>query len=142
METLPIIYLMYMFVSIYFLSLFLSLFFKNRKDFFDYPKTNKKYSISVLVPAWNEEKTIEGTIRAIFSSGYDLEEVIVLNDGSKDNTKKIVDKLLKEYPKLTILNKENSGKADSLNQGLEMAKGELVAVVDADSYPDKGSFEK
>jgi len=66
METLPIIYLMYMFVSIYFLSLFLSLFFKNRKDFFDYPKTNKKYSISVLVPAWNEEKTIEGTIRAIF----------------------------------------------------------------------------
>ena len=131
-----------MFVSIYFLSLFLSLFFKNRKSFFNYPKTNKKYSISVLVPAWNEEKTIEGTIRAIFSAGYNLEEVIVLNDGSKDNTKKIVERLLKEYPKLILLNKKNSGKADSLNQGLEMAKGELVAVVDADSYPDKGSFEK
>ena len=142
MEILPIIYLGYMFISIYFLSLFLSLYIKNRKELFDCPKTEKKYSISVLVPAFNEEKTIKDTIKAIFASDYPIKELIVLNDGSKDNTGEEVKKLLKKYPKLKLINKENSGKADSLNQGIKLAKGELVAVVDADSYPAKNSFGK
>lgn len=142
MEKLPIIYLGYMFVSIYFLSLFLSLYKKNKKELFDYPKTNKEYSISVLVPAFNEEGTIKDTIKAIFSSGYPIKELIVLNDGSTDKTRKIVESLLKKYKKLKLINKKNSGKADSLNQGLKIAKGELVSVVDADSYPAKNSFEK
>ena len=142
MEILPIIYLGYMFISIYFLSLFLSLYVKNRKELFDYPKTEKKYSISVLVPAFNEEKTIKDTIKAIFASDYPIKELIVLNDGSSDNTEKEVKELLKKYPKLKLINKENSGKGDSLNQGIELAKGELVAVVDADSYPAKNSFGK
>jgi len=142
MEILPIIYLGYMFISIYFLSLFLSLYFKNKKKLFDYVETKKKYSVSVLVPAFNEEKTIKDTVIAIFDSGYPIEELIVLNDGSTDNTKKIVTELLAHYPKLKLVNKENSGKADSLNQGIELAKGELIAVVDADSYPSKGSFKK
>jgi len=142
METLPIIYLGYMFISIYFLSLFLSLYIKNRKELFDYPKTKKKCSISVLVPAYNEEGTIENTIKAIFSSEYPIKELIVLNDGSRDNTGNIVKKLLKKYPKLRLIDKENSGKGDSLNQGIKISKGELVAVVDADSYPAKDSFGK
>ena len=95
-----------------------------------------------MVPAFNEEKTIKGTIKAIFSSDYPIKELIVLNDGSKDKTKKIVEKLLKKYPRLKLINKKNTGKADSLNQGVELAKGELVAVVDADSYPAKDSFGK
>jgi len=131
-----------MFISIYFLSLFLLLFRKNRKNLFDYPKTNKKYSISVLVPAYNEEDTIEDTIKAIFESDYTLKEVIVLNDGSKDNTGKIVRRMMKKYPKLILINKKNSGKGDSLNHGIKIAKGELIAVVDADSFPAKESFKK
>ena len=67
MDTLPIIYLGYMFVSIYFLTLFVSLYLKNRKDLFSYEKTKKKYTISVLVPSFNEQDTIEDTIHAIFS---------------------------------------------------------------------------
>ncbi|GAI16935.1 unnamed protein product, partial [marine sediment metagenome] len=142
METLPIIYLGYMFISIYFLSLFLSLYAKNRKELFGYPKAKKKYSISVLVPAYNEEDTIENTVKAIFSSDYPIKELIVLNDGSNDNTGKIVEKLLEKYSKLKLINKENSGKGDSLNKGIELAEGELVAVVDADSYPAEDSFSK
>lgn len=142
MEILPIIYLCYMFVSIYFLSLFLLLYFKNRKELFTYPKTSKKYTISVLVPAFNEEKTIENTIKAIFSSRYPIEELIVLNDGSTDNTSKIVKKLLKKYSNLRLVDKKNSGKGDSLNQGIKLAKSELIAVVDADSYPAKDAFGK
>lgn len=131
-----------MFVSIYFLTFFLILWGRNRKDLFKFPTTDSKYSISVLVPAWNEEKTIESTIKAIFESDYPLKELIVLNDGSTDNTKGVVESLLKKYPKLKLVNKKNSGKADSLNQGIKMAKAEFVAVVDADSYPDKDAFKK
>jgi len=142
MEILPVIYLGYIFVSIYFLSLFLSLYTKNKKDLFKYPKTKKNYSISVLVPAFNEEKTIKDTIKAIFSSRYPINELIVLNDGSTDNTKKIVESLLEKYPKLILINKKNSGKGDTLNKGIELSQGELIAVVDADSYPAKNSFKK
>ena len=142
MEILPVIYLMYMFISIYFLLLFLLLYVRNRKELFDYPETKKKYSISVLVPAFNEEKTVKGTIEAIFDIEYPIKELIVLNDGSTDDTGKIVKDLLKKYSKLKLINKKNSGKGDSLNQGLKLAKGELVVVVDADSYPAKDSFKK
>lgn len=131
-----------MFVAVYFLSLFLILYIRNKKDLFSYPENDKKYSVSVLVPSFNEQGTIANTIKAIFSSGYDFTEVIVLNDGSTDRTKEIVEKLMKKYGKLKLLNKKNSGKADSLNQGIKIAKGELVAVVDADSYPAEDSFRK
>ncbi|MDP2628661.1 MAG: glycosyltransferase family 2 protein [Nanoarchaeota archaeon] len=142
MEVLPIIYLAYMFVAIYFLSFFMTLFFRNRKFLFDSPTTKKKYSISVLVPAYNEGKTISDTIGAIFDSDYPVKEIIVLNDGSQDNTEKVVGKLMEKYSRLKILNKKNSGKADSLNQGIKIAKGDLIAVVDADSYPSKDAFGK
>jgi len=142
MKLLPVIYLVYMFVSIYFLSLFLFLYFNNRKRLFDCPTTNKKYTISVLVPAWNEEKTIKETIEHIFQIDYPIKELVVLNDGSTDRTREIVEELQKKYPKLKLINKKNTGKGDSLNKGIEIAKGELVVVVDADSYPDKDSFKK
>ncbi len=131
-----------MFVAIYFLFLYITLYLNNSKDLFSYVQTRNKYSISVLVPAFNEEKTIEKTIKAIFKIDYPIKELIVLNDGSTDKTRKIVEKLLTEFPKLKLINKENSGKADSLNQGIKIAKGELVVVVDADSYPAEDSFGK
>ena len=142
MEILPVIYLVYMFISIYFLTLFLMLYFHNKKTLFNCPTTKKKYSISILVPAYNEEKTIQDTINSIFEVDYPIKEVIVLNDGSKDRTKEFAEELKKRYPNLIVVNKENSGKADSLNVGIKMAKGELVVVVDADSYPAKDSFRK
>lgn len=142
MKLLPVIYLGYMFVSIYFLSLYFFLYANNRKHLFEYPEAKRKYTISVLVPAWNEEKTIRDTIEHIFQVDYPIKELIVLNDGSTDKTKEIIEELLKKYPKLKLINKKNSGKGDSLNKGIEIAKGELVVVVDADSYPDKDSFKK
>lgn len=126
----------------YFLFLFLLLYFNNKKDIFYSPIAKKHYSISVLVPAWNEEKTIKNTIESIFEIDYPIQEVIILNDGSTDKTKEITEELLSEYPKLKLVNKKNTGKADSLNSGIKMAEGELVVVVDADSYPDKDSFTK
>ncbi len=131
-----------MFLAIYFLFLYLMLYVNNRKKLFDYPKTKKQYSVSVLIPAWNEEKTVGNTIAEVFNVDYPIDELIVLNDGSTDDTGGIVKRLMKKYPRLKLVNKENSGKADSLNQGIKMAKSELVVVVDADSYPAKDSFKK
>ena len=145
MAILPYVYLGYMFISTYFLALFLLLFFRNRKTLFDYPKPEKQHSISFVIPAYNEEKTIAQTIESIFNSDYkNIIQVIVVNDGSKDNTRKIVEKLLKRYKKLKLINnKVNLGNAaKSQNVGLKYAKGEIIAVVDGDSYPHKNALSK
>ena len=143
MEVLPIIYFVYMFVSLYFLFLTLLLYFKNKKDIFYSPPMTRAYPISVLIPAYNEEKTLEKTIKAIYAIDYpNIREVIIINDGSKDRTLEIAKSLMPSYRNLKILNKPNSGKADSLNKALKLCQGELIVVLDADSYPLADSFKK
>lgn len=134
-----------MFVSFYFLILTLLLYFQNKKKIFSIPILTKQYSISVLVPCYNEGKTIEGTIDAIYNIDYDnISEVFVINDGSTDNSLDILKKIVEshKYKNLRVLNKKNSGKADSLNKALKFCNGELVVVCDADSYPEKDCFKK
>jgi len=145
MKLLSIIYLGYMFVSLYFLSFFLILLFRNKSTLFNYPKPKKNYSVSFIIPAYNEEKTIAETIKSIFKSDYkNILEVIVVNDGSTDNTKQVVQSLLKKYPKLKLINnKVNLGNAaKSQNVGLKYAKGDIIAVTDADSFPAKDAVRK
>lgn len=144
MKILPYIYLGYMFISLYMLSMFLLIYLKNKKDIFSSPGAKKKYSVSFLVPAFNEQDTMEDTVKHIFAVDYEnIIEVIVVNDKSTDNTLKILKNLSKKYSKLKIIDhKKNKGKAGSLNDGLKIAKGELVAVVDADSYPAPDSLKK
>ena len=142
---LPIIYLFYMFISLYNLMLFFMIYIKNKKSFFDYPIPKKNYSVSFVVPAYNESKTISETLKKIFEIEYDnIQEVIVVNDCSKDNTKEIVEGLLKKYPKLKLINNATNlgNAAGSQNVGVRVAKGDVIAVVDADSYPAKDSLYK
>jgi len=144
-EILPYVYLAYMFISLYMLSFFLLLYFRNRKRFFDYPVPKKNYEVSFVVPAYNEQATIKDTIKHIFEIDYDkIKEVIVVNDCSTDNTKEAVESLLLKYPKLKLINnKKNLGNAAaSQNVGLKHVKTELIAVVDADSFPDKDCLKK
>ena len=141
MEILTGVYLFYMFLALYFLTLFILIFLQNRKEIFFVPEYKKAFSLSVLVPAYNEEKSIKGTVESILASDYShIGEIIIINDGSKDNTLKIVRELEKKYPLIKVLNKTNSGKASSLNEAIKIAKGELIAVVDADSYPDRNAI--
>ena len=143
MDILPYIYLAYMFISVYFLSFYFLLYLRNKRILFDFPKPKKHFSVSVLIPAYNEEDTIKETIDAVLKSDYDnIIEVIIINDGSTDKTASIVKGLTKKYSLLKLLDRKNSGKADSLNQGIKIAKGELIAVIDSDSFPEKDAIRK
>jgi len=144
MEKITLIYLFLFFFGIFFMMIFLILHKRNLFRLYASPKIKRYRSITFLVPAYNEEDSLENTIDAIVKLDYpeDKKEVIIINDGSKDKTAEIGRRLEKKYDYVKLFDKKNSGKADSLNQALKIAKGELVAVVDADSYPKRDSLKK
>ncbi|MEM4133608.1 MAG: glycosyltransferase family 2 protein [Candidatus Micrarchaeia archaeon] len=105
-------------------------------------RTKYEPTVSFIIPAYNEEETILDTIKSVLESDYpkDKIEIIVVNDGSTDRTAEVV-KTIKDK-RVKLINKKNSGKADSLNKGIEKAKGEIIVTLDADSYIEKDSLRK
>lgn len=140
MEFITGLYLLFIFISLYVSFLFILLYFKNKDDMYRYELIKDLPFISVLIPAYNEEDSIKETIETIKQADYpkDLIEIIAINDGSTDKTLEI----LKTIKDIKIIDKKNSGKADSLNLALKIAKGEIIAINDADSFPEKDAFLK
>lgn len=95
----------------------------------NYPKT------AIVVPCFNEEKTIAKTLRSLVKLDYpkDKLEIIVVDDGSKDNTYEKA-KAFERYDFVKVLRKENGGKHSALNLGIKATKAEFVGCVDADSF--------
>jgi len=90
--------------------------------------------ISVIIPAHNEERCIKATIESVLNAKYPSErEIIVVNDGSKDRTEKIVKEISKKNKEVRLINIEHSGKANAINHGIKKAKNEILVVLDADS---------
>lgn len=112
------------------------LLFYFRRERKPHPEITGYPVFSIVIPARNEEKHIEETICLLKNLDYPLYEVIVVNDGSTDATGSVLDRLLKEYPEwLKVVHLEpNSGKANALNTGISLSKGELVLVMDADCH--------
>lgn len=101
-------------------------------------------TVTIAVPAHNEEETIEKTLNSIFSLDYprDKLKVIVINDGSKDNTGKILKEYKKKEKNLIIIDKKiNEGKAKGLNDALSITDTEFFACVDADSTLARDSLK-
>jgi cellulose synthase/poly-beta-1,6-N-acetylglucosamine synthase-like glycosyltransferase len=96
--------------------------------------------VSVIIPAYNEEKTIAKTIESILNSDYPKFEVMVVDDGSKDETLKIAKTY--ENSQVKVLTKENGGKGTALNLGLKEVKGEIIFTMDADTYVDSKAMKK
>lgn len=144
MNFFTLVYICMFFFGIFFIMIFLILHYKNYKFLYSSPLIKKYPQISILVPAYNERGSIEETVKSLVGINYpkDKKEIIIINDGSKDDTLKIAKQLEKKYPQIKILNKSNSGKANSLNEAIKISRGELIAVVDADSYPKKDAFLK
>ena len=95
--------------------------------------------ISIIITAYNAEKTIERCLNSILENEYNDYEIILVNDGSKDKTEKIVE--LFATDKIKYFSKKNTGVADSRNYGIEKAKGEYITFVDSDDYVNNNYFE-
>ena len=140
---LPYVYLTYMFISLYFFFFYMILYHKNKKKLYENPPIKTKRDLTVLIPAWNEESTLAGTVESIEASDYDVRRIIIINDSSTDSTQAIAERLASKYSNITILNnKKNLGKAGSLNRAIGMVTTELVAVVDSQSYLEVDSISK
>ncbi|GAA3893923.1 glycosyltransferase [Sphingomonas limnosediminicola] len=89
--------------------------------------------VSVLIPAFNEERVIERCVLEVLASTDVRLEVIVIDDGSTDRTSEIVERAFRDDQRVQLLMLENGGKARALNQGLALARSDLVIALDADT---------
>ncbi len=90
-------------------------------------------SVSVIIPAWNEERVIAASVARVLASDYPDLQVIVADDGSRDRTSAIVTEQFANDPRVTLLTLVNGGKAAALNRALLQATGEVVIALDADT---------
>ena len=96
--------------------------------------------ISIIITAYNAEKTIEKCLNSILDTQYNDYEIILVNDGSIDNTEKIIELFASD--KIKYYKKKNTGVADSRNFGIDKAKGDYITFVDSDDYVCSNYFEK
>jgi biofilm PGA synthesis N-glycosyltransferase PgaC len=91
--------------------------------------------VTILIPAYNEEAVIATSVRAALASDYPLLEVLVLDDGSKDDTARVATEVAAGDPRCEVLRDEvNRGKAERLNIGFTRARHDLILVTDADAH--------
>lgn len=98
--------------------------------------------ISVIVPVYNIEPYIEKCIKSILFQTYDNLEIIVVNDGSTDNSFDLCCKLAMNDPRIRVINQKNAGLSEARNAGLRIARGKYIAFVDGDDYIDEQMYEK
>lgn len=98
--------------------------------------------ISVIIPAYNAEKFIEKTIKSVIAQTYSNFEVIIVDDGSTDNTKQICKKLSEQDERIKLFEKKNGGVSKARNYGIEKANGEYIMFLDADDTYESTMLEK
>lgn len=89
---------------------------------------------SIVIPVYNVEKYLDKCLNSIVSQTYDNFEVIIVNDGSPDNSQDIIDKYVKKDSRFSSYKKENGGLSDARNYGIERCKGDYLLFVDSDDY--------
>lgn len=97
--------------------------------------------ISIIVPVYNMEKYLEKCLDSLVNQTLKEIEIIVINDGSKDNSINILKQYAKKYKNIKIYDHDNQGISKTRNFGIEKAKGEYIAFIDSDDYVDTRMFE-
>jgi len=137
----------FLFITLYFQIFFLVTFLDN-SDVFSHSKRKekeeKKYDfpvVSLIIPCWNEEKTVVSTVESIQKLNYpqDKIEIIMVDDGSSDSTWNEMQKL-KDIKNVVLMKKDNGGKHTANNLGIEIATGDYIATIDADTILEKNAL--
>lgn len=97
--------------------------------------------ISIIVPIYNVEKYLRRCIDSIRNQTYKELEIILVNDGSKDNSGKICDEYKNIDSRIIVIHKENGGLSDARNKGIEMAKGKYIVFIDSDDFIELDMIE-
>lgn len=149
-------------ISLYITIFWLLVFLENRGNFKKEEEEERNLSrfplVSIIIPAYNEESHVVFSIKSVLSLDYPKKklQIVVVNDGSTDNTGKKVEGFIKKYNlendrgkntnkgkvEILLINKVNGGKASALNHGLKLVKGEFFACLDADSFVEKNTLKK
>ena len=99
--------------------------------------------VSIIVPVYNVENYLSKCLDTLVAQTLDDYEIIVVNDGSPDNSQDIIDSYQAKYPdKIKAFTKKNGGLSDARNYGMKYATGEFIGFVDSDDYVDETMFEK
>src|SRR5690554_2626737 len=103
--------------------------------------TEKNGLLSIIVPVYNMEQYIEKCIMSIFLQTYKNIEIILIDDGSTDNSGNLCDKYSVIDPRVKVIHKENGGLSSARNAGLEVAMGEYIGFVDPDDWIEPTMYE-
>src|SRR5690625_3677419 len=94
----------------------------------------KKPLVTIIIPVYNVEKYIAECLNSVIRQTYSNIEVIIINDGSNDNSYEIIESYSKKYNNLKIIDQENKGQSVARNVGLTKAKGKYIYFLDSDDY--------
>lgn len=98
--------------------------------------------VTVIIPVYNQKDMIGPVINAIYESTYKNIEVVAVNDGSRDGTKEVLDRLAEKYPMLKVIHKKNEGKRKAIASGFYNSKGDFIIFIDSDSIVDASAIEE
>lgn len=102
---------------------------------------NNNYKISIILPVYNVEKYIDKCLYSIINQTYNNLEIILIDDGSPDNSGKICDQYAKNDSRIKVIHQKNSGVSKARNNGLDIATGDFVMFVDPDDWLELNSCE-
>ena len=97
--------------------------------------------ISVVVAVYNIEAYVERCVRSIMGQSYENLEILLVDDGSRDDSGKICDRLAEEDGRIRVIHKENGGLSDARNAGIARARGTCMAFVDGDDWIEPDMYE-
>ena len=97
--------------------------------------------VSIIVPIYNVEKFLDDCVESIVKQSYDNLDIILVDDGSPDNSPKICDEWAKKDNRIKVIHKKNGGVCSARNEGIKSAKGEWISFVDADDFIEETYVE-
>ena len=98
--------------------------------------------VSIVIPIYNVEQYLEECIKSVIMQTYTTLQIILVDDGSTDNSGEIADNFVKEDKRIQVIHKKNGGLSDARNYGIELATGKYITFIDSDDYVENTYIEK